>query len=399
MSQTCFSLRSTFLAGVFCCLLAPSGALAAGSPAGVTVRVEGLSETKIPSTAVTTTAAPVVKDGNASDSCPGTSALGALELASSGNWSGPWEAKFNQYSIYAIAGETHEFDEASTANYYWSFWLDNREATVGACEAELQAGDQVLFFPSCYGSTCPAPAPTPLAIEVPASANAGEAVTVTVKQYNSQGEASPAVGADVGGGGTGATTDGLGHATLKFFGDATYTLRASAGAERPPAIRAEATICVHEGSDGTCGTPSPPGAPIGSPGSSRVPPKLYTGPYALVARATSVLDGHVYPRHRAPRVLSGKAISKAAITSVSIRLRRTFKGRCWAYDGARERFKRVRCRRGRFFRVGSGGSSFSYLMPSKLPRGRYVLDFAASDAAGNHAPLDRGSSRIVFYVK
>jgi hypothetical protein len=399
MPQTRISLRSALLAGALCCLLVPSVALAAGSPAGVTVRVEGLSETKIASTAVTTNATPVVKDGNSSDSCPGTSALGALELATAGNWGGPWEAKFNQYSIYTIAGETHEFEEASTANYYWSFWLDNKEATVGACEAELQTGDQVLFFPSCYGSTCPTPAPTPLALEAPPSANSGEAVTVTVKQYDTQGEASPAVGANVGGGGTGAVTDAQGHATLKFTGDAIYTLRASAAAEGPPAIRAEATICIHEGNDGACGTTSPSVAQLAAPASSRVFPKPYTGPYALVARSTSLLDGHVYPHRRAPRLLSGKAISKSLVTSVSIRLRRTYKGRCWAYNGVLQRLQRVRCRRGRFFKVGSGGSSFSYLLPSKLPPGRYVFDMAASDAAGNHAPLDRGSSRIVFYVK
>jgi hypothetical protein len=98
-------------------------------------------------------------------------------------------------------------------------------------------------------------------------------------------------------------------------------------------------------------------------------------------------------------VLSGRAISKSAITSISIRLRRTYKGRCWAYNGSRGRLQRVRCRRGRFFKIGSTGSSFSYLLPSKLPPGRYVFDLAASDAAGNRAPLDRGSSRIVFYVK
>jgi hypothetical protein len=398
MLQTRFSLRSALLAGVLCCLLAPSGALAAGSPAGVTVRVEGLSETKIPSTAVTTTMAPVVKDGNASDSCPGTSALGALELASAGNWSGPWEAKFNQYSIYTIAGETHEFDEASTANYYWSFWLDNKEATVGACEAELQPGDQVLFFPSCYGSTCPAPAPTPLALEAPSVANAGEAVTVTVKQYNSQGEAAPAVGADVGGGGTGATTDAQGHATLKFFGDATYTLRASAAAEGLPAIRAEAAICIHEGNDGTCGTTAPVKGGLQPPGSSGQP-GAGPGHTVLVADAGGVRNGHIYSRGNSPRVLSGKVISKASVTSISIRLRRRYKGHCWSYSGKLERMVRVRCGHGSFFKVRSNGASFSYLLPSKLPRGRYVFDIEASDAAGNHTALHKGSSSIVFYVE
>jgi uncharacterized protein DUF4430 len=400
MSRVRISLRLALLVGALLCLLAQASIARAGTPSTVTVRVEGLSETKLLPTQVTTSTAPVSKDGNPADSCSGTSALGALNLATAGNWDGPWEAKFNQYSIFTIAGETHEFEEGSPANYYWSFWLNNKFSELGACETELQPGDQVLFFPSCYGASCPTPEPTPLGIEAPASANAGEAVTITVKQYNANGEAAPAVGADVGGGGDGAITDAQGHATLKFFGDATYTLRAGAGAERPPAIRTETTICIHEGNDGTCGTPSPVAAPIAAPGSSQVQAAgFYTGPYALVARAVGLIDGHVYARRHAPRVLSGRAISKAAISSISIRLRRTYKGRCWAYDGARERLRRVHCRRGRFFKVKSGGSSFSYLLPSKLPPGRYVFDLTASDTAGNRAPLDRGSSRIVFYVR
>ena len=52
---------------------------------------------------------------------------------------------------------------------------------------------------------------------------------------------------------------------------------------------------------------------------------------------------------------------------------------------------------GRFFSVGSS-AHFSYLLPFALPRGRYVLDVEATDAAGNHAPLARGSSRVVFEV-
>lgn len=398
MSHTRIRSRSALLLGVLLCLLVSSSAVAAGSPASVTVRVEGLNETKLPPTLVTTTTTLVVKDGNGADSCSGTSALGALELASAGNWSGPWEAKFNQYSIYAIAGETHEFEEGAPANYFWSFWLNNKFSELGACETELQPGDQVLFFPSCFGSACPTPEPTPLAIEAPASANTGEAVEVTVKQYNAAGEASPAVGADVGGGGTGATTDGQGHATLKFFGDATYTLRASAGAERPPGIRTETTICVHEGNDGTCGTPSSSkGGPPPPPGSS-----LQTGTEtgkSLVARAGGVRNGHVYSRRHAPRVLSGKVTSKAPVTSISIRLRRRWRGRCWAYNGAQERFVKARCGQDSFFKVSSHGSSFSYLLPSKLAPGRYVFDIEASDAAGNHTALHRGSSSVVFYVK
>lgn len=398
MSKKRISSRSSLLLVALFCLLLPASAIAAGSPAEVTVRVEGLTETKVLPTLVTTTTASVVKDGNSSDACPGTSAIGALELATAGNWSGPWEAKFNQYSIFTIEGETHEFEESAPANYFWSFWLNDKESEVGACEAELQKGDQVLFFPSCYGASCSVPAPTPLAIEAPASANSGEVVTVTVKQYNTKGEASPAVGANVSGGGTGAVTDSQGHATLKFIGDATDTLRASGAAEGPPAIRTETTICVHEGDDGTCGTTSP------KLGFGPAPPS--TGPVkseqvhsTLIAGVGGVREGHVYARRHAPRVLKGKVVSKVPVNSISIGLRRSWHGRCWAFNGKLERFVKARCGHDSFFKVSSGGTSFSYLLPSKLPPGRYVFEIQATDAAGDHSAIHLGSSRVVFYVK
>lgn len=379
--------------------LALTPAALAAAPTAVTVEVEGTTETKVPVTNVITTTAPVVKDGNAAHSCSGTSAAGALKLATAGNWSGPWNSGFNQYEIYSIMGETHQFEAGANANYYWSFWLDNKEASTGACEAELAQGDRVLFFPACYSETesCP-PSPTPLGIEAPAVAEAGEAVAVTVKQYNSKGEASPAVGANIAGGGVSASTDFQGHATMRFSGDGTYTLHATGSGEGPAAVRSEASICVHEGNDGTCGTTAPGSAsPLQSAPSTSSHP--YTGAFALVARSTAFSEGHVYPAGHAPRLLTGSIIAHSSVTSISISLRRSFNGRCAAYDATRERFLKARCGKDSFFKVASGGTSFSYLLPAKLAPGRYVFDIGSTDAAGNHAALARGSTRTVFYVR
>ncbi|HEY7962190.1 MAG TPA: hypothetical protein VID29_09735 [Solirubrobacteraceae bacterium] len=380
--------------------VAPARAVA---PASVTVEVEGLTETKVPPTLLRTTTTPVVKnngEGHPEGSCSGTSAIGALELATGGNWSGPWSSNFNQYEIFTIAGETHQFEAGSKANYYWSFWLDHKEASVGACEAQLAQGDQVLFFPACFGKECP-PSPTPLGIEAPVLANVGEAVSVTVSQYNAKGEPSPAVGADVAGGGVNATADLQGHATLRFAGDGTYTLHAYEATGGPAAVRTQTTICVHEGNDGTCGTQAPAGSVLAAGQSATTPfapTPAYTGPYAVVAQASGVLDGHVYALGQAPKVLAGRAIAHTAIGSVSIELRRSYRGRCWDYDAKRARFLDARCGTARFFAVATG-ASFSYLLPAPLLRGRYVFDIRAVDAAGHRAPLDRGSSRIVFYVR
>jgi hypothetical protein len=373
-----------------------SAALAA-EPATVTVRVEGLSETKLPATQVTTTTTPVAADGKAEDSCAGTSALGALQLATGGNWGGPWNSEFKQYEIYAIEGESHVFEKEALANYFWSFWLDNKEATTGACEAELHGGDQVLFFPSCYGTACPPP-PLPLGIEAPTTAAVGESVPLTVTRYSASGEGSPAAGATVSGAQTSATAGSTGHATVTFSGPGTYTLQATA----PESVRTEATVCVHAGNDGTCGTTKAAGAGTSASGTTTaagaVATAPYKGPYALVAKASSVSEGHVYKRGSAPRLLSGSVSAHTTVTATSLQLRREYKRRCYAYNGVTTRFARARCGEGSFFDVSNNGV-FSYLLPATLAPGRYVLDIEATDAAGNRTTLARGTTRIVFYVR
>jgi hypothetical protein len=97
-------------------------------------------------------------------------------------------------------------------------------------------------------------------------------------------------------------------------------------------------------------------------------------------------------------VLAGTVTAHTAVSSVSLELRRRFRGHCSAYDGVIEQFVAARCGRGRFFKV-STSSSFSYLLPAALAPGRYVLDIEATDVAGNRTSLARGTSRIVFYVR
>lgn len=363
----------------------PALATAAG-PATVTVRVEGASETLLPPTQVTTSTAPVVKDGKPEDSCPGTDAIGALQIATGGDWSGSW---FNGlgYSLETVLGETYSL----SSTHYWTFWWNDRASEeAGICSAEMKNGDSILFFPEC-DSECPAP-PSVLGMEAPSTAEPGGEVDVTVTSYsNPAGTPSPAAGATVAYEGDTATTDSQGHVTLRLARTGEQLLRASA----PGSIRTEAYVCVHAGNDGTCGTTAPtPGAPSPAPA---VVPAPYRGPYALVADVTSVLDGRHYARGHAPRLISGTIRSHSTVTGASLELRRSYRGRCWAYEASRARFLRARCGTGRPFQV-STGANFSYLLPASLPPGRYVLDVTGTDAAGNTLTLARGTSRLVFYV-
>lgn len=375
------SRRISVALGVACLLLltAASASLASG-PATVTVRVEGLNETKLPAIQVITSTAPVVngKEG----SCLGTSVLGALQVATGGDWSGKWYGAELGYEVATIEGESHAF----TSGYFWELWIDHVASEKGVCAAEAEPGQQLLFAP-CPESVAECPT---LGIEAPASANVGEAVPVTVTRYNAKGEPFPAVGATVTGAGATTSTQSGGHATVSFSGAGSYTLTASANEN----VRAETEICVHTGNDGTCGT-SAPAAPPSHPGGA---PAQSAAPVAFVARLGGLIEEHHYPRSHSPRLLSGSISAPAAVTSISLRLRRTYHGRCWAYDGARARLVRVRCREGSYFKIASGGDSFSYLLPAPLPPGRYVLDVQAADALGGQTTLARRASRIVFFV-
>jgi hypothetical protein len=374
-------------------LLASASAAPAASTGVVTVRVEGTTETKLAPTQVTTTTAPVIKDGNSEHACPGTSAAGALELATGGSWSGRWfggktkEGRFEGlgYSVETVLGESHAFGSGA----FWDEWVGNHEGE-GLCRDEAQPGGQVLLFPCPESGGCP----SPLAIEAQASADAGAPVPVTVWKYGPKGEATPAAGATVIGGVTPAMTDAGGHATLSFPGPGQASVRASA----PETVRTETTVCVHVGNDGTCGTSAPTATPLAVPVAKPPPPPPYTGPYAVVARIAGLLEHHIYSRRHAPRLLSGIVIAHTAVTSVSIALRRRYRDRCFAFSGRRAAFVRATCGTAPFFRVASA-TSFSYLLPAPLAPGRYVLDVQATDAAGNRTALARGTSRIVFGVR
>ncbi len=389
-------IRLIVLFGLACLtVLLPAAAAQASAPATVTVHVEGAERTLLAPTEVTTTSTAVVKDGNAEHSCAGGSAAGALQLATGGSWSGEWFGGFG-YSAETILGETHAFEPSQPANFFWSYWLDGKSSSVGICEGELSTGESVLFFPECFSEAepnpCPPP-PSPLSVSAPASAERGSSVTVTVNSLaNPAGTISPAVGATVSAGGASATTDAAGHATLVLTQTGLVQLQVTA----PNSVRSEATVCVHNGNDGTCGTTSPSG--VTNPAATGAPVAPYKGPFAIVATATGLADGHVYSAKTAPKLLRGTVATHTRIASVSLELRRSYRGRCFAYNGVKERFQASRCGAGNFFSVGAT-PTFSYLLPGALAPGRYVLDIEATDATGDHTSLARGSSRIVFYVR
>jgi hypothetical protein len=352
-------------------LIAAAPAGAAG-PATVTVRVEGAADTLVPRTTVTTTTATVNKDGVAGHDCTGTSAAGALELATGGAWTGTWNASFG-YLVAGVRGE------APANPDFFSFWISGRLADVGVCGQELQQGDDVLLFVG----RCEPPAYTactqPLALSVPATATAGEPFGVRVVELADSGTQTPVAGATVTGGDAPVTTgaDGIAVVTMAVSG----TLRATkAGRARS----ASEPVAV-----------SAAGAPLPPPHVD-LPPVI-----PLAGRIGSIDEQQRFARGRGPRTLRGSASAPTGVRAVRLRLTRTDRGRCQTFDGRRERFVRMsRCgaARGRWFGIGDR-ADWSYLLPSRLVRGRYVLDVEVTDRGGaRDSTLARGRNRVVFHV-
>lgn len=210
-----------------------------GTTPNITVRVEGLTKTLLAPTAVTLTSGSVTKDGKAADSCSGLSALGALQDATKGAWAGSWSKSYRQYFISAIESEAY----SSSASYYWSVWVNDKPAQLGACSLYPKAGSSILFFPDYDGkskSTVPA---NVLGISAPAEVEVGKPFKVLVTSYaNATGKPSPQAAASVSGAGAHASTSSSGAATLTIASPGIVELHASAA----NAVRDETAICVHK---------------------------------------------------------------------------------------------------------------------------------------------------------
>jgi hypothetical protein len=348
-------------------LAAPAGA-AAGN---VGVRIEGTTQTLLPRTVVRTTDAPVGKPGQ--PTCSGTSALGALDRATSGDWAGPYDAGFQTYSLATLKGETHD---AATSSY-WAFWINYSYASMGVCGQPVQEGDDLLFVPECFATGC-APA-SPLRVTgLPATVTTGTPVIVKVVQYSppvypaTETTSAPAAGATLTLPDGTATTGVDGSAQLTFSGSGAKSVQAT----KPGNVRSVTEFtCVTTGSDGACGTQRPANAV----GASQLPDDK-TAPVASFSR---LRNGQVFKRRHAPRKLAGRVTpDPSGLLSVRLSILRQVGHRCWAFDGATERYRPHRCGGRSSFRIGDR-AEWSYLLPKRLPNGRYTIRAVAIDKRGN----------------
>jgi hypothetical protein len=324
-------------------------------------------------------------------------------LAVNGNWDHGEANNGGGDFTETILGETHEFTNNSDT---WAEWVDYKWGG-GICSDLLSEGDQVLMVADHEPEPFYDPTVLPLVVSnTPSVVQAGSAfdvevdeITTTTTTFASPGEGTPkpAAGVTVSGGGVTAVTGANGVATITLASTGNVTLRATKSGDAPSATF---NVCAHKGNDGNCGTSvSGSGGSTGggvTPGT--LPPSSST---AITASISSLMEGHVYASRGAPRILSGTVTSTTPLEEVELRLtRRGPRGRCSYFDGLTVRFHAMRCgaANGKYFKA-SNQKLFSYLLPETLAPGRYVLDAQGVGVGGHLSSLERGTSRIVFYVK
>ncbi|WP_028063403.1 DUF4430 domain-containing protein [Solirubrobacter soli] len=365
-------MKLTVITGTVAGLLA-FAAPALAAPANVTVRVEGATTTRVETTRVLTTTAPVSRAGH---DCSGTSAGGALDKATAGDWDAGYFDGLGHF-IKTIKGETPSGDD------YWSVWVNHKSSMVGACAFELQEGDDVLFFvdhctadPTTFECTN---APVePLAMTAPAQVQAGQAAELSVVKYDTTGKATPVEGATISGPGVSVTTDAAGKATATFPADGTVRLQAT-----------KAGLVRSETHDVVVATPTK-----GPPATVTPATPDKTAPSATL---TGIKDKQIFKT--GPRELKGSfGADPSGIKTVKLRLAKRSGGKCWYFSGTMEKFRRTACGTEKYFAIGDR-ADWTYLLPARLGKGRYTLDAIAIDGAGNRTPLVRGTTQVVFTVR
>lgn len=399
------SLRSLGLLAVLLTLAVPSAAHAVTA----TVRIEGQSSTLLPRTTVTLPDSGTFKTADGA-TCALNSVAGAIDAAvGSSGWD---RMSFTS----TILGETHQFANSD----YWAEWVSEKFGG-GICTDIVRPGDRVLMLVDVSPPPDYSPTVFPLAITgAPSAVTAGQPFTVTVTEYRTTGTIgtgtpTPADGVTVTAGPASATTGATGQATLTLPDAGTFAIRATrgtAGRSEPVTVTASAPA----GGSSTETAPSPVAAP---PGPDVAPSEAdsagnpvraddTTPPGALVA---GIAEGRRFAHGRGPRVLRGSAGQAAAgsgllgpdpsgVRLVELRLTRRVGQRCAYYSGRSERLRAARCgaTHGSWFAAGTA-TPWSYLLPFRLPRGRWVLDVRATDGAGNRDDQRRrGQNRIVFVV-
>jgi hypothetical protein len=118
---------------------APHAHAAAAGPK-VSITIVGRTRTLLKTKTVQTTSGSITRGGAPAGKCPATSAQGALNVATHGNWKGKWYSSYHEYYITGILGDTE-----TTKKYYWGLYVNGKSSSKGACDVKLKTGDKLVF--------------------------------------------------------------------------------------------------------------------------------------------------------------------------------------------------------------------------------------------------------------
>jgi hypothetical protein len=343
------------------CPLAIAAAPAAAAPVTVNLRIEGSTST-IFEGPVTTDAKmiqgkPCDGTNGGANATPGptmTSSLDDASILHGFPWSGTWFDSLHDFGIDSIG------PDADNSTQFWGYAYNWHASNVGGCQQEVQNGDQVLFGFDFFSKS------HFLELSGPATAQVGQPVSLKVVDGQDNSAIS---GASV----AGTTTGADGTATVAYSTPGDVRLKA----DRSDSIRSnELDVCIYASSASECAPASPPSAGVGGAITDKLPPSL-----AL----RGITNGQRFRHGHGPRKLTGTANDAGGLFQVYFRLRRHSHDGCQWYSAKRSVFTNPHphCT-ARFQAVGTKGP-WSYLLPGRLPKGKYTLEEKALDRAFNRA--------------
>ncbi len=356
--------------------IAASAAPAGATPVTVNLRIEGSNATVYEGPVTTDAKMITTAHSGGAHECDGTNggtpntpgatpttALDDASIAHGFSWDGSFNTSFDDFFVERI-GSDGQVGTVDPNGNFWDLLVNRAPAQAGGCQIRVSDGDTVLL--EWQDGSHPN-----LQLSAPASAQTGQAVPVKVQQYSdASGTLSPAAGASVGG----QLTDASGDATLTFSTAGTQHLKAT----RADAVRSnDVDICVYAPGSGACGTSGPPSGSVQGALQDKLPPSI----------ALRGIRNHERFRHgHGPRTLRGSATDAGGLFGVYFRLERRSGRGCQWYSSKRSLFTRASrgCRHARFQRLGTK-SSWSYLLPERLPKGLYRLEEKAIDRSFNAA--------------
>lgn len=371
-------------------------ALAAAAPATVDLRIEGRTSTLYEGSVTTGVRTIDVGDGSGPHKCDGTNngahptpgptrgAAFAAAAAGPGGFAfrGRWSNTYEDVSFDAIAGQPVTYDPVTGA--FLVEYKNAAAASAGSCQDKISTGDDVLY---AYGTG------SERLLKLTGPATVAPGVTATLRVSDAASGA-PVAGASVNG--ATSTADGTVKLVLGARGPRTFK------ASKPGAIRSNrVTVCATDGADGACATTRC----VTSGRDGLCGTRDLTAP---VSGIRGIREGKRFAHKKGPRRLRAHVDpDPSGLLTVKLRLTRNDRGRCSYFSGRSERFRRNRrfggshcgASHGYWFRVGND-ADIDYLLPKRLPRGRYVLDVKAIDRAYNRDDVrQRGRNRVVFYVR